>query len=189
MRKILDTTTRADGGIVMESKKSAVADAFLYNTVHTMIPNRVFFIPFNNHGSMNSMIHSNHNNMHIKYSFLAANRVRLIDRRPPSNQHHRNKYHPGRHDFFLIYTHGGAVGDAVITTTMVVIHPRFIYSPRALHPFWKFVLDSGAESHKALERCAREFDKHLPGVITIQDLSGGHESVSFPGTAALQSRP
>jgi GR25 family glycosyltransferase involved in LPS biosynthesis len=189
MRKILDTTTRPGGRIVIDTKKSAVADSFLYNSVHTMIPNRVFFVTFNNLSSMNSVIHSNHNNMHIKYSFLAANRVRLMDMRPPSDQHHRNTYHSGRHDFLLIYTHGGAVGDAVTTKDVVVIHPRFIYSPRALHPFWKFVLDSGAESHKALERCAREFDKHLPGVVTIQDPSGGHGSVFFPGTAAAQSRP
>jgi GR25 family glycosyltransferase involved in LPS biosynthesis len=174
MRKILDTTTRSDGGIVMESKKSAVADSFLYNTVHTMIPNRVFFVTFNSLASMNSVIHSKHNNMHIKYSLMAASRLRLIDTRPPSDQHHRHTYHPGRHDFLLLYAHGGAVGDAaaVIKKDAVLIHPRFIYSPRALHPFWRFVLDSGAESHNELERCGRQFDKHLPGIVTIQDLSG-----------------
>lgn len=54
---------------------SYVADVFIYHETKSLLPNRIFLIPFNNDTSMNSNINTDHTNIHVQYAFNIARHV------------------------------------------------------------------------------------------------------------------
>lgn len=55
--------------------KHYASDFLLYPETRTLIPNRVFFMPFNNHKEMDSTIHTDHTTGHIQTSLEISRRV------------------------------------------------------------------------------------------------------------------
>jgi mannosyltransferase OCH1-like enzyme len=76
--------------------QSYSSDHLLYAETKTLVPNRVFFVPFNNHEKMDSMIHTDHTGGHINQSLEISRRVLLWSAReahPPRRVVHQVWFH------------------------------------------------------------------------------------------------
>jgi len=79
-----------------EKLKSYVSDHLLYIETKTLVPNRIFFTPFNNHKEMDSTLHTEHTAYHIKQSLEISRRVLLWSARethPPLRVLHQLWFH------------------------------------------------------------------------------------------------